>query len=73
MEKFIVIGIIISPMLGFIAWCGRLFFKDEPQLLDDLGECNCAGIGHALADPDTDDRSVTCGHCGAYADIGCGD
>lgn len=73
MEKFIVIGLIVSPMVAFIAWCGRLYFENEPQLPDDQLECDCPGIGHALADPDVDDRTVTCGHCGAYADIGCGD
>lgn len=76
MEPFLVIAFTVLPLVGLVLWSSYLLVSDRDfcgLVGDDLPECNCPGIGHALADPDTDDRSVTCGHCGAYADIGCGD
>ena len=76
MEKFIVIGLTISPMIALILWISYLLRQGSDLcglVGDDPSECNCPGIGHALADPNTEDQTVTCDHCGRYADIGCGD
>lgn len=78
MEPFIVICLTVSPLVGLVLWSSYLLSQggdlcglvgDDPSEFD----CSCPGIGELLADPDTDDRSVTCVRCGAYADIGCGD
>lgn len=76
MEPFVVIAFTVLPLVGLVLWLSYLLASGSDccgWVGDDPSECNCPGIGEALADPDADDRSVTCGRCGRYADIGCGD